>query len=114
MSNSQATLSEELADIPVYPITIETRYPCDDEIKFDVVKRLAEKAKEDFPDVLTVDGARIQYDKGWGLLRASNTQPVLVTRCEARNKDDLQFIMTDMKRRIIEAGSPNFYYEIQD
>ena len=115
MSNSHRSISEELADIPVYPITIETRYPCYDEIKFDVVAKLAEKAKADFGDrVLTVDGARIQYDYGWGLLRASNTQPVLVTRCEARTVEDLQYIMNDMKRRIIEAGSPNFYYEIQE
>ncbi|MBQ9881350.1 MAG: phosphomannomutase, partial [Synergistes sp.] len=48
------------------------------------------------------------YEHGWGLVRVSNTQPVLVARCEGRTKEALDEITADMKRRLLEAGSPDF------
>ena len=109
LSNSDKKLSDMLAEIPAYPSTTETRFDCPDEIKFQVVERVRENAKDQ--KTITVDGVRILYPEGWGLLRASNTQPVLVARCEGRTQPDLEHICADMKHRILEAGSPDFEWE---
>jgi phosphomannomutase/phosphoglucomutase len=100
-----------MIDIPIYPSTVETRYDCPDEIKFDVVERVKDAALKEGLDAITVDGIRINYDLGWGLVRVSNTQPVLVARCEGRTKEALDEICRDIKERLIKAGSPNFKWE---
>jgi phosphomannomutase/phosphoglucomutase len=62
--------------------------PCPDERKFAVVEQAAQHFAGRY-DVLTLDGARISFPKGWGLVRASNTQPVLVMRFEATDEEAL-------------------------
>ena len=75
-------LSRLLADLPKTYATPELRVDCPDEKKFDVVQRAAADFAAKYP-VFTLDGVRITFPEGWGLLRASNTQPVLVMRFEA-------------------------------
>jgi len=75
-------LSRLLTDLPQTFATPELRVDCPDEQKFDVVRRAAEHFAAKYP-VSTLDGVRITFPQGWGLLRASNTQPVLVMRFEA-------------------------------
>jgi phosphomannomutase/phosphoglucomutase len=75
-------LSRLLADLPKTYATPELRVDCDDEKKFAIVERAAADFKQKYP-VFTLDGVRITFPEGWGLLRASNTQPVLVMRFEA-------------------------------
>jgi phosphomannomutase/phosphoglucomutase len=75
-------LSRLLADLPATVSTPEIRLPCSDERKFEVVARAAKHFGARYP-VATLDGVRISFPQGWGLLRASNTQPVLVLRFEA-------------------------------
>jgi len=75
-------LSRLLADLPTTVATPELRVDCPDETKFAVVTRAAEYFAARYP-VSTLDGVRITFPDGWGLLRASNTQPVLVLRFEA-------------------------------
>ena len=108
LSNSDKPLSELTKDIPIYPSTIETRYDCPDDKKAAVVERVREKALAEKLNIVTIDGVRIIYEHGWGLVRVSNTQPVLVARCEGRTKEALDEITADMKRRLLEAGSPDF------
>jgi phosphomannomutase/phosphoglucomutase len=81
-------LSTLLADLPKPFSTPELRIDCPDELKFKVVERAAEFFAGRY-DVLTLDGVRISFSDGWGLLRASNTQPVLVMRFEASSQDAL-------------------------
>lgn len=82
ISASDAPLSQMLAGVPTTFATPELRVDCPDDEKFKVVSRAqAHFAKTHA--VSTVDGARIQFPDGWALIRASNTQPVLVTRFEA-------------------------------
>jgi phosphomannomutase/phosphoglucomutase len=81
-------LSRLLADLPRTFATPELRVDCPDERKFDVVRRAAEHFAARYP-VSTLDGVRISFPHGWGLLRASNTQPVLVMRFEATAPDAL-------------------------
>jgi len=91
VSKSDLSLSEMLADYPKYENTPEIRVECADEKKFDVVSKVAEHFKKT-NEVNDVDGARVDFEKGWGLIRASNTQPVLVLRFEADDKDSLEEI----------------------
>ena len=75
-------LSRLLADIPKTFATPEIRVDCPDETKFDVVKAAVDWFGARYP-VNNIDGVRMTFPKGWGLIRASNTQPVLVLRFEA-------------------------------
>jgi phosphomannomutase/phosphoglucomutase len=110
LSNSGKKLSELIAELPSYPSTAETRFACDDKLKFAIVKRVRETAVTNM-ETITVDGVRIIYGDGWGLLRASNTQPILVSRCEGTTAEALERISNDIKRRIKEAGGPDFEWE---
>jgi phosphomannomutase/phosphoglucomutase len=78
-------LSAQLAGLPKMVSTPEIRIDCPDETKFQVVERVAEHFRASH-NVIEVDGVRVLFDRGWGLLRASNTQPVLVMRFEAPDK----------------------------
>lgn len=91
VASSGEPLSAMLSDLPKYESTPEIRVPCEDERKFDVVRAVAERFKPT-NEVIDVDGARVIFEKGWGLLRASNTQPVLVMRFEADDRESLDTI----------------------
>jgi phosphomannomutase/phosphoglucomutase len=88
LSKSDKPLSELLADIPPTFSTPELRIDCPDEIKFDVVSEIAKHFTATH-EVITIDGARIIFDHGWGLVRASNTQAILVLRFEADSSEYL-------------------------
>jgi len=91
------SVKELLAGIPRMVNTPEIRTDCPDEKKFQVVEDLTEEFKKEY-QVIDVDGARVLFDGGWGLVRASNTQPVLVLRFEARDEkrlDEIQKIFMD-------------------
>lgn len=92
LSRTGKRIPELLEGVPVTHTTPEIRIDCPDEIKFEVV----EKAKQEFKgknlNVIDIDGARIVFPDGWGLVRASNTQPVLVLRYEAETLDRLEEI----------------------
>jgi phosphomannomutase / phosphoglucomutase len=91
LSNSDQPLSSQLADLPRMFNTPEIRVDCPDEKKFDVVKELTQEFKKTH-EVIDIDGARILFEHGWGLARASNTQPVIVMRFEADSEDQLNAI----------------------
>jgi phosphomannomutase/phosphoglucomutase len=103
LSNADVSLSGLLADVPRYPITPEIRVACPDDRKFEVVSALVEAFKRDH-DVIDVDGARVLFDDGWGLIRASNTQPVLVLRAEAKTQAGLERIKRTLEGAL--AGRP--------
>jgi phosphomannomutase/phosphoglucomutase len=101
LSNTDMRLSELLSDVPQKFSTPELRVPCPDEIKFDVVKRIADEFSRDH-EVITIDGARIIFELGWGLVRASNTQAILVLRFEADSEDDLKSIRGIVESKVAE------------
>ncbi|MBI4972149.1 MAG: phosphomannomutase/phosphoglucomutase [Candidatus Omnitrophica bacterium] len=92
LSKTKKTLSVLLADIPRTFSTPEIRVECSDETKFDVVREATEFFKRQKMDVNDIDGARVTFKDGWGLLRASNTQPVIVMRFEADSAASLEKI----------------------
>jgi len=87
-----------LKDVPEVVATPEIRFDCPDEIKF----RIVEKAQNAFNEYesLTIDNIRIKFNDGWALIRASNTQPVLVLRFEVRNEARLQEIRALVEERL--------------
>ena len=86
---SDQPVSDYLADWPKTFNTPEIRMDCPDRIKFDVVQQAQDYFRQKF-DIVDVDGVRITFEDGWALLRASNTQPVLVLRFEAESEARLQ------------------------
>ncbi|NLH27147.1 MAG: phosphomannomutase/phosphoglucomutase [Syntrophomonadaceae bacterium] len=110
LSQQDEPLSQLLADIPHYYSTAETRVPCPDEKKFQVVKNLVEQFRQQY-EVIDIDGVRVLFDDGWGLVRASNTQPVLVARCEAKTKEGLQNNCAVIKNAIRQQEVGDFDWE---
>jgi phosphomannomutase/phosphoglucomutase len=88
LSRTDAPLSRLLADVPRTESTPELRMDCPEDSKFEVVRRAQEWFRARY-DAVTVDGVRVVFPDGWGLVRASNTQPLLVLRFEARTKERL-------------------------
>ncbi|PMP66559.1 MAG: phosphomannomutase [Thermodesulfobacterium geofontis] len=103
ISQNNIPLSEYLKDIPKMYSTPEIRKECPDEIKFKVVKRLIEKFKKKGLNVVDIDGARIEFKEGWALVRASNTQPVLVLRFEAETEDFLKLLQDRVYKALEEV-----------
>jgi phosphomannomutase/phosphoglucomutase len=99
LSNMEGSLSTLIADLPRTVYTPEIRIDCADELKFHVVRTLTNDFKRTH-EVIDVDGARIVFDHGWGLVRASNTQPVLVLRFEADDERHLAQIRATVENRV--------------
>ncbi|MDW8245299.1 MAG: phosphomannomutase/phosphoglucomutase [Sandaracinaceae bacterium] len=103
---SEKPLSALLGDLPKNHATPEIRLPCPDEHKFEVVKRMLESHRNSLADggkIIDVDGLRIVYPDGaWALVRASNTQPVLVLRFEAPTAERLEALRSEVEGRLAE------------
>ncbi len=96
IARSGRTLSEMVSDFPVYVSTPELRIEVTEETKFAIIEAARDHFKET-RDVIDVDGARVQFNGGWGLLRASNTQPIIVARYEAETEEQLSAIRSEME-----------------
>jgi phosphomannomutase/phosphoglucomutase len=96
VADSGKSVSELLADVPDFVSTPEIRVDVPEEIKFQLVDEAAKHFRAGH-DVIDVDGVRVLFGDGWGLIRASNTQPVLVLRFEARSEERLRAIRDEME-----------------
>ena len=105
ISRSGRTLSEMVSDFPEYRSTPEIRIDVTEDQKWTVVSEALVYFKEKY-DVISVDGVRILFGDGWALLRASNTQPVIVARFEARSESRLIEIRTEIAEWLTQAGVP--------
>ena len=99
LSNTSKTTSELLSDVPKVYSSPEMRFDCPDNIKFKLVKKLSKKFKKKHKTI-DIDGVRIVFDDGWGLLRASNTQGAIVMRFEALSEKRLEEIKKYMLEEI--------------
>jgi len=100
---SDRPLSAQLEGLPRMVATPEIRVDCPDEIKFEVVRRVIERFKKKMLPVVDVDGARVLFEHGWGLVRASNTQPVLVLRFEATTAELVEQYRRQVEEVLAEA-----------
>jgi phosphomannomutase/phosphoglucomutase len=98
LSKTGKSIEQLLADVPNAYTTPEIRWECPDAKKFELVDRLKDEFSRQYK-IIDVDGVRIVFDDGWGLVRASNTQPALVLRFEAQSKERL-----DEMRAMVEGA----------
>ena len=102
LAESKKTMRELLVDLPRTFVTPEIRVDCPDDVKFEVVERVRERYRKDH-EVIDVDGARILFGEGaWGLVRASNTGPVLVLRFEAKSEARRDELRAQVERTVAE------------
>lgn len=102
LSNSEKNITEMLADIPKYYATPEIRLPSTEKDKFIIVEKARDYFKQHY-ELIDIDGARIIFPHGWGLLRASNTGPEIIFRCEGDSpeaRDEIKNIIFDYLKSI--------------
>jgi phosphomannomutase/phosphoglucomutase len=102
LSKTEEPLSTLLSDLPKKYSTPEIRIPCPEDKKALVIRKLVEHFSPNHK-VVTIDGARIKFAHGWGLVRPSNTQAITVLRCEADTEQELQRIQNDLEEKVKEA-----------
>ncbi|MFQ6616849.1 MAG: phosphomannomutase/phosphoglucomutase, partial [Fidelibacterota bacterium] len=104
LSRQDRKLSRLVARLPKYYSTPEMRLDCpSDEAKFDLAQKASDYFKKRY-DCLDIDGVRIKFDDGWGLVRPSNTQPVIVCRFEAKRPERMEEIKSLVLNRLQEMG----------
>lgn len=92
IASQEKTVSGLISETPYYISTPALHAPCPDEKKYGVVEELTQEFKEEGYEVIDVNGARVLFENGWGLIRASSNLPALVLRFEAKTKDQLNDI----------------------
>lgn len=100
LSSQDKTLDKLVEELPRYVSTPLIHVEAPDETKHATVKKLVEEFKKENYNVVDVDGARVYADGGWGLVRASNTTPMLVLRFEAKNQDGIDKLKTLFKSKL--------------
>lgn len=108
IDQSDQKLSDMLSDVPQTVVTPEIRVDCPEDKKFKLVAKVRDYFKSHNYKVIDIDGVRVLFDDGWGLLRASNTGPVLVLRFEAPTEERLKEI-----RQLIEGRLQEFQKELE-
>lgn len=110
VARSTQSLAEVRAALPHVVNTPELRFDCDDRRKFAVIGEVAERLKQEGAKVSDIDGVRVSTPDGWWLLRASNTQAVLVARAEAKHAAGLERLKAALVRQLEASGlaAPDF------
>ncbi len=104
VSNMDGKLSDWRKTLPKCINTPEIRFPCDDNRKFIVIDEVSKRLRSDGADFSDVDGVRVNTPDGWWLLRASNTQPLLVARCEAKTQESLDKLIAALQKQLMASG----------
>ena len=100
--SSNEKLSEMIDKIPKVFNTPEIRIECDDKKKFKLIDDICREQKKSKKKIIDIDGLRVSENDGWWLIRASNTQPSIVIRCEAKDADSLNRLLLTVKSIIRE------------
>jgi phosphomannomutase len=104
LTRTGKSLADLFDELPKFTNTPEIRIDCPDERKFAVVEEIRDRLATEGADVDDIDGVRVSVDGGWWLLRASNTQAVLVARCEARDDALLEDLKTALRGALAASG----------
>ncbi|HLI14234.1 MAG TPA: phosphomannomutase/phosphoglucomutase [Alphaproteobacteria bacterium] len=104
VSRATGTLAELRGRLPKMINTPELRFPCPDERKFAVVAEVKRRLETARAEMNTIDGVRVKTADGWWLLRASNTQDVLVARCEAASPTGLESLKAALAEQLSLSG----------
>jgi phosphomannomutase len=104
VARSGVTAADLRDSLPAVVNTPEVRFDCPDERKFAVVEEVKARLEKAKAEVNAIDGVRVNTKDGWWLLRASNTQPVLVVRCEARDEAGLEALKAAVRKELAASG----------
>ena len=104
LSRSDQSLAELRDGLPKVVNTPELRFPCAEDRKFAVIAEVKQRLRDRGADFSDIDGVRVRTADGWWLLRASNTQNVLVARCEARDQEGLDRLKNDVVTQLEQSG----------
>lgn len=104
IAQSGKSLTEIMDAMPKSIVTPELRFPVDESRKFAVISEVLQRVSTNGSEVNSTDGARVKTDDGWWLLRASNTQDVLVARAEARDQDGLKRLLAQIDDQLAQSG----------
>ncbi len=104
LTRAGRSLAELRDALPEVVNTPEIRLACPEERKFELVKEVRDRLRARGARVLDIDGVRVSNDHGWWLLRASNTQAVLVARCEAQSQDGLAALKSELADELRASG----------
>ena len=104
VSRAEKSLAEMRDSLPQVMNTPELRFPCSEERKFVVVKEATERLRRARADMADIDGVRVRTPDGWWLLRASNTQDVLVARCESSTAEGLERLKAAVVAELAASG----------
>lgn len=104
LSKKGIQLSKWRRKLPDYINSPEIRFDCDEARKFVVIEEVRNRLIQSGSNFNDIDGVRVQSRDGWWLLRASNTQPVLVARCEAQSEQGLQHLFKELKDQLMASG----------
>jgi phosphomannomutase len=104
LSRSQESLAEMGDRLPAVVNTPELRFPCDETRKFEVVREVRERLRKAGAEMTNIDGVRVRTADGWWLLRASNTQAVLVARAESTTEDGLARLKGKLAAELAASG----------
>ena len=104
VAGSGMSLADLRDTLPEMVNTPEVRFPCSEDRKFVVVDEIRDRLKQQGAQLSDIDGVRVQTSDGWWLLRASNTQDVLVARCEAKDKAGLERLKQAVGRELEKSG----------
>ena len=104
LARGERSLGDILDRLPKLVNTPELRFPCPEARKFAVVREVAERLRARGASMIEIDGVRVQQPEGWWLLRASNTQDVLVARAEARDEDGLARLKAELAGELAASG----------
>jgi phosphomannomutase len=110
LARGESKLSTARAALPQVLNTPELRFPCEEARKFKVIEEVAHRLKAGGAKLSDIDGVRVQTDEGWWLLRASNTQAVLVARAEASSEAGLERLKAALVEQLAKSGlaAPDF------
>lgn len=104
LAKNDKKMSDFLAEIPTTFCTHDLKLEIDESDKFAIIGRIAENLKNDGKNFNDLDGVRIDTDDGWWMVRASNTQNVLVGRCESETKEGLETLKVEFEKYLKQAG----------
>jgi phosphomannomutase len=104
LSRSRDSLSEMRDRLPMVVNTPELRFECPEDRKFEVVREVRERLRRAGAEVTDIDGVRVRTRDGWWLLRASNTQAVLVARAESATEEGLDRLKKELAAQLAASG----------
>ena len=115
LSHQTKSLTEIISTLPKYVTSPEIYVDCADNVKYKVMDKIVKRFKELYPDnVIDINGARVEFENGWGLVRASSNMPLLGLLFEGKTRTDMQKIKEIFRSVLSEFSEVSSYWQNDD